>query len=157
MPPPGLSLPDYDHGMLTIATPQTDKEFSDYYQLRWALLRQPWQQPQGSEKDEFESQAIHRYALLDNEMVAVARLHTIDSKSAQIRYMAVKAEVQRQGIATALLTELEQQARQQEVSEIILHARETALGFYRIHGYKVIEKTHLLYDEIQHFKMQKKL
>ncbi len=143
--------------MLTITTPRTDKEFKDYYQLRWAILRKPWQQPQGSEKDELESRAIHRYALLDNVMVAVARLHTIDNKTAQIRYMAVKQEHRGKGIATALLTELEQQAQQRGVAEIMLHARETAVGFYRACGYQIIEKTHLLYNEIQHFKMQKRL
>jgi hypothetical protein len=40
--------------------------------------------------------------------------------------------------------------------EIILHAREQALGFYQKLGYALVEPSHLLFGEIQHFLMKKK-
>jgi len=40
--------------------------------------------------------------------------------------------------------------------EIILHARENALGFYEKLGYVSVEPSHLLFGEIQHFLMKKK-
>jgi hypothetical protein len=41
-------------------------------------------------------------------------------------------------------------------TEIILHARAQALGFYEKLGYICIEQSHLLFGEIQHFLMKKK-
>ena len=54
------------------------------------MLRQPWQQPLGSEKDELESQSYHRVILDDmDNIVGVGRLHKYKQNSAQIRYMAI--------------------------------------------------------------------
>jgi ribosomal protein S18 acetylase RimI-like enzyme len=41
--------------------------------------------------------------------------------------------------------------------KIILHAREIAIGFYQKLGYETIEKSHLLFGEIQHYLMEKTL
>jgi ribosomal protein S18 acetylase RimI-like enzyme len=41
--------------------------------------------------------------------------------------------------------------------KIILHAREIALGFYEKLGYQLIEKSHLLFGEIQHYLMEKNI
>jgi hypothetical protein len=38
-----------------------------------------------------------------------------------------------------------------------LQAREKAIPFYERLGYKVVEKTHLLFGEIQHYKMRKEI
>jgi ribosomal protein S18 acetylase RimI-like enzyme len=38
-----------------------------------------------------------------------------------------------------------------------LHAREIAIGFYQKLGYQMIEKSHLLFGEIQHYLMEKTL
>jgi len=39
---------------------------------------------------------------------------------------------------------------------IILHAREIAVPFYERMGFRVTEKSHLLFGEIQHYLMEKK-
>ena len=41
--------------------------------------------------------------------------------------------------------------------EIILQSREIAINFYKKLDYKVEKKTHLLFDDIQHFLMKKYL
>jgi ribosomal protein S18 acetylase RimI-like enzyme len=41
--------------------------------------------------------------------------------------------------------------------KIILHAREVALGFYEKLGYQLVNKSHLLFDEIQHYLMEKSI
>jgi hypothetical protein len=38
-----------------------------------------------------------------------------------------------------------------------VHAREIAIPFYESLGYQLVEKSHLLFDEIQHFLMIKKI
>lgn len=141
---------------MKILSPKSDEDFQRYYDLRWQLLREPWQQPRGSERDELENQSYHVMCVdNDDSVIGIGRLHTISDTEAQIRYMAVSNNHQRQGIGHQLLGALEQHAKLQGIHTITLHARESAIGFYEKQGYKIIEKSHLLFSTIQHFKLQK--
>ena len=115
--------------------PQTPTEWDHYYDLRWRVLREPWDQPRGSERDAEEDQAHHVAAFADNALIAVGRLHRISSSVGQIRYMAVSPDHLRQGLGSKILTHLEEEARRQELTQIELDARETALEFYTKFGY----------------------
>ncbi|MBE9568723.1 MAG: hypothetical protein IMF14_08505, partial [Proteobacteria bacterium] len=46
-----------------IRQPETADEFEQYYFLRWQVLRKPWAQPQGLEKDDIEDSCFHLIAL----------------------------------------------------------------------------------------------
>ena len=140
---------------LEIRTPQTPKEFERYYHLRWQLLRAPWNQPQGSEKDELENESTHRIAVEGSEIIGVGRLHFVEQTTAQVRYMAVDKNFEKHGIGKAILEELEKEAFINNAKIIVLHARELAVGFYENQGYKVIKNSHLLFNEIQHYEMHK--
>ena len=52
--------------MYRVITPQTAAELDAYYQLRWELLRKPFNLPVGSERDEYDSVAIHRLMLTED-------------------------------------------------------------------------------------------
>lgn len=139
-------------------TPRSLEEFNQYYQFRWALLRQPWQQPKGSEKDGLEAQSIHKMIVNElGEVIAVGRLHKVSQFEAQIRYMAVANNQQGKGLGRQIINALEQEAQRQGVVTISLNSRENATDFYQALGYKIVEKTHVLYNEIQHFLMDKQL
>ncbi len=141
-----------------IKQPESKAEFKRYYHLRWQLLRAPWQQPEGSEVDAIEKQCFHVMAVDDEEQViAVARLQFNSDDEAQIRYMAVNPTHQRQGIGRALIDAMEQCAKKSSYKNIVLDAREPAVDFYKKLGYQLIEKSYLLFDEIQHFRMSKSL
>ena len=141
-----------------ISQPDTEKEYEQYYHLRWQLLRAPWNQAEGSEVDDIEDQCFHVMAVDEiNNVIAVARLQFNSNTEAQIRYMAVAREHERKGIGRELINVMEQYAQNSSCKKIVLHAREPAIGFYQKLGYKVIEKSYLLFDEIQHFRMIKEL
>lgn len=144
--------------MVRICSPKNSIEFDQYFQLRWEILRAPWQQPKGSEQDEHESEAFHIMALNSlDEVIGVGRLHQLGNSNAQIRYMAVKPEERLHGTGSKILQALEEQAIKQERHCILLNARDTALEFYLRHGYEIIAKGPTLYDEINHTRMQKTL
>ncbi len=141
-----------------ISQPDTEKEYEQYYHLRWQLLRAPWNQPEGSEVDDIEDQCFHVMAVDEiNNVIAVARLQFNSNSEAQIRYMGVAREHEKKGIGRELVNAMEQHALNSSCKKIVLHAREPAIGFYQKLGYKVIEKSYLLFDEIQHFRMIKQL
>jgi len=138
--------------------PQSLEEFEKYYQLRWQILRKPWQQPLGSEQDEFEQQACHRMLVNENdEIIAVGRFHQVGQHQAQIRYMAVQKNSQGLGFGKQLIQALEQEAARQGINEITLNAREQALNFYHKLGYFKQGFAHQLYDQVNHYTMTKSL
>ena len=144
---------------MKIIEPTTSEEFKKYYNLRYEILRKPWGQPLGSERDEREDTSIHRM-IIDKKTgnaLAVGRLQFNSTHEAQIRYMAVADEFQKKGLGSQIISALEDVSRGKGIQKIILSARENALQFYKNNGYEIVKKTHLLFGEIQHWLMKKEL
>ena len=144
---------------MKIIEPNSSAEFEQYYNLRYEVLRKPWLQPKGSEKDDGDKSSIHRMIIDESngKAVAVGRLQFNTSEEAQIRYMAVSDNYQLKGYGNIIIKTLEDIALNKGIRNIILQARENALKFYWKNGYEIIEKSYLLFDEIQHWLMVKKI
>ena len=144
--------------MNTLRAPNTATEFAQYYQLRWQILRKPWQQALGSEQDEHERHAIHRMIVDENDKVlAVGRLEKVAAQQGQIRYMAVNEQMQGQGLGQQIIIELESLVSKLGITEIFLNAREQAMDFYQKLGYQNQGYAHTLFDDVKHYRMIKKL
>lgn len=140
-----------------LTSPQTPEQWQAYFQLRWQVLRAPWQQPQGSEQDELEPQAFHLMLVDDSGVLqAVGRLHHADLYTGQIRYMAVAESARGKGAGSLILQALEQQAVSQGLRQLQLNARQPAVGFYRQLGYRQSGEATPLFG-IAHFRMTKGL
>jgi N-acetylglutamate synthase-like GNAT family acetyltransferase len=142
---------------MEIKSPQSDSEWKAYYALRFNVLREPWNQPLGSEVLADEDQAIHAIAVEDGEVLGVARMHESAEKQGQVRCVATATAVQGKGIGKAIMAYLEEQAKVKGWTEIVLEARENAVPFYQRIGYTIIAESYLLFGEIQHYRMKKAL
>jgi ribosomal protein S18 acetylase RimI-like enzyme len=143
---------------MIITQPKTPEEFEKYYDLRWRILRAPWDQPKGIEKDDKEETAIHVMACeSDGVPVGIGRAHFNANGEAQIRYMAVEENQRGKGIGVLVLEELEKRVKEKGAEFIILNARNTAIKFYEKHGYKIVKQAHTLFGSIPHFEMRKEL
>ena len=143
---------------MEIRSPETDTEFEAYYDLRWRVLRQPWGQSSGSERDELDDDAAHVAGYDEVKgLVCVGRLHAVETGVGQVRYMAVEEPLRGRGLGQAVLDELERLAKRQGMSVIVLDAREAAVGFYRRNGYEAVGEGHVLFGEVRHSKMRKRL
>ena len=141
----------------TIRTPTTKEEWKKYYDLRYRLLRKPWGKPVGSEKDKMEKDSIHAAYFKDDQILGVCRLQKNNEQTGQVRYMAVEERTQGMGIGKKIMSYIEDKAREEGLSEIVLHARENARRFYESAGYGFVAKSYVLYGVIHHYKMLKKL
>lgn len=138
-----------------ITSPKSDSEFKKYYQLRWEILRKPWNQPVGSEKDDNENESFHVAAFDEaGGILGVGRLHFNSAAEAQIRYMAVKKKGL--GIGSRIVETLEKHATETGAKYIILNSRENAVNFYKQNGYMITQKGPVLFG-IKHFIMKKEL
>lgn len=140
---------------MEIRTPNSDLEWQSYYQLRFEVLRKPWGQLEGSEKDHLEAHANHFACFDGDSIVGVGRLDALENHGFQIRFMAVDPNHQGKGIGSDLMVAMEKAAWNGGGEVIYLHAREVALDFYRNLGYRYLEVSHLLFGSIQHHKMKK--
>jgi predicted GNAT family N-acyltransferase len=143
---------------MRLLEPVSPQDFEKYYLLRWEILRKPWNQARGTEKDEAESTSIHVMALDNsNECVGVGRLQFNSAEEAQVRFVGVRDDQQGKGVGKKLMSYLEEKAKQNGRNKIILQARENAVPFYLSIGYKNAEKTFLLWGIIQHYRMEKEI
>ncbi len=143
---------------MVVTSPQTPQDFEKYYQLRWQILRKPWNQPRGSEVTSDENSCIHAMVLSDpGEVLGVARLQFNTPQTAQVRFVAVANEAQGKGVGRKLMEHLESVAKEKGAKEMVLDARENAVPFYKKLNYQILEKSYLLFGEIQHYRMAKNL
>ena len=142
---------------LEIREPRSEEEFEQYHDLRWRILREPWDQPRHSEEDQHEGEAIHLAAWSGGRLAGVGRVHFNSPSEAQIRYMAVEMDLRGQGVGGAILAELESRARERGAAYIVLNARDTAVGFYEKHGYCITKEAQILFESIPHWELRKGL
>lgn len=126
--------------MYHIITPTTEADFEKYYQFRWQILKQPFGFAVGSEKDEYDSLAQHRMICHENGTpLAVGRIHLVSQDEAQIRHIAVTPECRSKGLASLLMTTLEQAAREQRIKRVITFSKLDSVGFFEKCGYEVLD------------------
>lgn len=140
---------------IIIRTPKTEKEWNEYYDLRYRVLRQPLNQPIGSERNEGDATGIH-FALYDNDqLMAIARLDETDEITAQVRFVAVEFNAQGNGYGKIIMEATEQRAKLDGKTKMILHARDYAVDFYLKLKYTLINPSYKLFDVLQHYLMEK--
>ena len=140
-----------------IKSPETELEWNKYFKFRWEMLRKPLGMSKETLKDELENESYHLIAVDEQKIVVGAgRLHFNNNREGQIRYMAVNNKIQRKGLGSEIVSELEAIAREKGIQEMVLNARENAISFYLSMGYKETGP----YESdtgIPHITMRKKL
>lgn len=141
---------------MKIIVPSSEEELKMYYDLRYELLRKPWNRPYISTIDEDDNISFHALMLDDNgDAVAAGRLVFNSDEEGQVRSMAVAQGMQGRGLGTKILLHLEDEARKKKFKRIILDAREGAVNFYKKNGYTVEGDSYILFGVIPHFRMTK--
>lgn len=143
--------------MFNVEIAKTTPELDNIIQLRYKVLREPWGKPIESVTDNLETFSINAYIQLNGEVIACGRLQENENKIGQIRFMAVDEKHRGNKLGEQILKKLELEAKQLLITKIELQAREIAVNFYNKNGYQIIEKSFLLWGQIQHFLMQKSL
>ena len=134
-------------------------ELEQEYRLRNEILRIPLNLVfhLTPEQIEAETRDFH-YGLFDGngEMHACVIATPFEPGKYQIRQMAVIERQQGNGLGKVLLTKTEQALRDHGATELMLQARDVAIGFYDKLGYERVGEmfTHV---GIPHLEMRKKL
>lgn len=124
-----MGLKQIDHG---------SAEYKEMVKLRDQVLRQPLGLSFTDEELENEKDDILIAAFDDDEMVGCCMLVKHDNKTLRLRQMAVHEDVQRKGVGASILQFAENLAHDKGFNCIRMHARDTAMDFYKKLGYQVV-------------------
>ena len=125
--------------------------------LRYNVLRKPWNKPRETATDEFETTSVNAFIEEGNKVIACGRLQDNGGGVGQIRYMAVDPDYRGKGLGKLIVLKLEEEAKQMGLTDIELQARENAVKFYKSQDYIIKETSFKLWDIIQHYLMAKKI
>jgi predicted GNAT family N-acyltransferase len=111
--------------------------------------------PEREERDGRDHQGVHLVAFGHGELLGTCRLVFVSS-TVQLSRLAVRGDVRRRGIATALLAAADRETRLGGANRLVLHAQTYALPLYEAAGYRVRGRV-LVEADIEHVAMEKRL
>ena len=124
--------------------------------LRHQVLRKPLGLSYDPSELAGENDSFH-FALREGaELVACLVLKPLDERCIKMRQLAVGKSSQGKGFGRELVNYAHSFARERGYAEIVLHARETARGFYEKLGYQ-LEGNPFTEAGLPHLAMRKKL
>lgn len=140
-----------------IISPDTP-EYEEMVNLRTKILRIPLDLSFTKEELKKDEGDMLFGAFLPSRgrLVACCILQPLGNGVAKLRQMAVDEDMQGTGLGTAMLAFAEYAATQEGFDQIVLHAREVAVGFYQKYDYKIVGDLFLEVG-IPHYKMEKYL
>lgn len=123
--------------------------------LRNDVLRKPLGLSLTAEELAREEDQLH-FGLFEpeNNLVACAVAVRLSPTDARIRQMAVSPTHQRRGLGKRIMNELESNLRSRGLTNLVLHARASAVGFYEKLGY-TISGDEFIDVTVAHFRMVK--
>ncbi|HCY90707.1 MAG TPA: GNAT family N-acetyltransferase [Chitinophagaceae bacterium] len=124
-----MGLKQIDHG---------SSEYIQMVQLRKQILRAPLGLSFTEEELADEKKNILIAAYDDDVMLGCCMLCPVDRQTVRLRQMAVQGNLQGKGIGASIMYFAENLARDKGYERVVMHARDSAVGFYEKLGYKVI-------------------
>ena len=140
-----------------LKSPSSYREWREYFLFRYKILRKPIGLQRSTIRDKIEKISYHVMATNNKgKIIGVGRLHFVNIKESQIRYMAVDKNFRKKGVGNTIVHKLEIHSLNNYRNKIILNARENAVIFYSKLGYINLGKIDVGID-IKHFQMKKNL
>ena len=142
-----MALKQIDHGT---------KEYQQMVALRMEILRKPLGLSFTDEELAKEKEDILIGAFDEDKILACCLLTKHDNTTIKLRQMAVQNNLQGKGIGASMMSFAETVARDKGFKKLMMHARDTAIGFYEKFGFKV-NGNEFIEVNVPHHVMEKKL
>ncbi|MCP4136014.1 MAG: GNAT family N-acetyltransferase [bacterium] len=130
------------------------EEYYKTVELRDRVLRKPLGLVFTEEFLAQDADDYHLGLFENGELLAVLILQVVDAKTVKMRQVAVSPERQGSGLGREIVEFSESFAGGKGFERVILHARETAVPFYRRLDYRIIGEKFFEIG-LPHFKMEK--
>ncbi|MBL0355995.1 MAG: GNAT family N-acetyltransferase [Chitinophagaceae bacterium] len=131
-------------------------EYEQMVKLRYEIMRKPLGLEFSEEELKREKDDILIGAFDDDDIIGCCIISRLDAHCCRLRQMAVQKNKQGMGIGESMMQFAENIARDRGFKILMMHARETAIGFYEKYGYKA-KGDEFVEVNIKHRIMEKKL
>ena len=142
-----MALKQIDHG---------SKEYQQMIDLRMEILRKPLGLNFTEDELAKEEEDILIGAFDEDKILACCLLTKVDNATVKLRQMAVQNNLQGKGIGASILSFAETVARDKGYKKLMMHARNTAIGFYEKFDFKV-KGNEFVEVNVPHHVMEKRL
>ena len=142
-----MALKQIDHG---------SKEYKQMVALRMEILRKPLGLNFTEEELAKEKEDILIGAFDEDKILACCLLTKVDNATIKLRQMAVQNNLQGKGIGASMMSFAETVARDKGYRKLMMHARNTAIGFYEKFDFKV-KGNEFIEVNVPHHVMEKRL
>jgi N-acetylglutamate synthase-like GNAT family acetyltransferase len=142
-----MAIKQIDHGTAA---------YEKMVHLRNEILRKPLGLTFSEEELAKEKNDILIGAYDEDELLGCCLLTKVNDKCVKLRQMAVQKNQQGKGIGESILNYTENIARDKGYKKIMMHARDTAIGFYEKLGYTTVGDQFIEVNTFHHV-MEKQL
>ena len=142
-----MALKQIDHG---------SKEYQQMVLLRMEILRKPLGLGFTEEELAKEKEDILIGAFEEEKILACCLLTKVDNATIKLRQMAVQNNLQGKGIGASIMSFAETVARDKGYKKLMMHARDSAIGFYEKFDFSV-QGNEFIEVNVPHHVMEKRL
>ncbi|WP_462219864.1 GNAT family N-acetyltransferase [Ferruginibacter sp.] len=142
-----MALKQIDHG---------SKEYQQMVLLRMEILRKPLGLGFTEEELAKEKEDILIGAFEEEKILACCLLTKVDNATIKLRQMAVQNNFQGKGIGASIMSFAETVARDRGYKKLMMHARDSAIGFYEKFDFSV-KGNAFIEVNVPHHVMEKRL
>ncbi len=142
-----MALKQIDHG---------SKEYQQMVALRMEILRKPLGLGFTEEELAKEKEDILIGAFEEEKILACCLLTKVDNATIKLRQMAVQNNLQGKGIGASIMSFAETVARDRGYKKLMMHARDSAIGFYEKFDFNV-RGNEFIEVNVPHHVMEKRL
>ncbi len=134
----------------------SDRELKAAFRIRKQVFVEEQGIPEDLELDHHDKEALHIVAKDGERVIGTARILFLAPSQAKIERMAILKPFRRKGIGRGILSFLNEELRNRQVEQVVLHAQHSVVVFYRSCDFKE-SGTPFWEAGIKHIKMERQL
>ena len=134
----------------------SDRELKAAFEVRLQVFVEEQGISEELELDDLDREALHMVVKDGERVIGTARVLFLTANQAKIERMAILKSFRRRGIGRGIMSFLNEELRNKQVEQVVLHAQYAVVAFYKSCGF---EESGLPFQEagIKHIKMERQL
>lgn len=134
----------------------SERELKEAFEVRKKVFVEEQGISEHLELDGHDSEALHTVVKDGKRVIGTARVLFLTTNQVKLERMAILKPFRRQGIGRGIISFLNEELRNRQIVQIVLHAQYPVVAFYKSCGF--VESGSPFFEAgIKHIKMQRRL
>lgn len=143
-------------GKLVYKLVTSERELKEAFEVRKKVFVEEQGISEHLELDGHDSEALHTVVKDGKRVIGTARVLFLTTNQAKLERMAILKPFRRQGVGRGIISFLNEELRNRQIVQIVLHAQYPVVAFYKSCGF--VESGSPFFEAgIKHIKMQRRL